>query len=195
MFPPQITASWLIGDDGTPASVVETWCRATAAASPGIAVLEQVAPGRGLLTSGRGALIVAGEPAALGGGGDAWCGSRVEASFARRSEAGSGAVAESSEAPYLLMTRVSVLDAKREDFREWLDIEHSQRQMSVPGNEWYLGYEELGEGHSFMNLWGLLRPDVVESETWRRTSSTPWRTRMLTAIEGTDRAVYRFIVS
>jgi hypothetical protein len=190
---PRVTIAWLTGEDATPAAV-EDWCRWRAALDTRVTVLEQVAPGRGILSRGRAALLGSEVPAPVSDSGQAWWDDVPEAHFALRSRIPPDSTPRTADAPFLLMTRVRVADQRREGFREWLDAEHGHRQLSVPGSLWYLGYEELGERHSFLNLWGLLRPGVVESELWRRTSDTPWRSRMLSAIEATDRAVYRVVV-
>ncbi len=66
----------------------------------------------------------------------------------------------------MLLTRTFVPPETRDEFRSWLELEHSQRQLEVAGNRWYVGYEEIGGRESFMNFWGIDHPDVADGPEW-----------------------------
>lgn len=94
-------------------------------------------------------------------------------------------------APYLLVVRVRAEEPDRSDFRRWLDEEHCLLQVSLPGVHWYLGYEEDGERHSFLNLWSIDEPQIVDGGEWARVRDTPWWARVAHLLKRADRGVYR----
>lgn len=95
------------------------------------------------------------------------------------------------DAPYLLVVRAVATDADREDFRRWLAEEHGPRQTTIPGVRWLEAYEEEGTEHSFLNLWGIEEPAIVDGETWVRVRESPWWRRVADVPAGADRGVYR----
>ena len=111
--------------------------------------------------------------------------------FAFRSGHPAGAAVDPAAAPYLLVVRVFAADADRNEFRRWLDEEHGRLQVSLPGVNWFLGYEEIGTDHTFLNLWGIDDPAVVSSEAWSRVRDTPWWARVAHVPANADRGVYR----
>lgn len=98
-------------------------------------------------------------------------------------------------APYLLVVRVFASDGDRDEFRRWLDEEHARRQVSLPGVNWYLGYEEQGAAHSFLNLWSIDEPEIVDGTAWERIRDTPWWSRVKHIPANADRGVYRQVGS
>jgi hypothetical protein len=94
-------------------------------------------------------------------------------------------------ARHLLVVRVFATDADRDEFRRWLDEEHCGLQVSLPGVHWYLGYEEIGARHSFLNLWSIDDPAVANGEAWSAVRDTPWWARVAHVVATSDRAVYR----
>jgi len=111
--------------------------------------------------------------------------------FALRYGYPEGPVPEPASAPYLLVVRVVATDADRDEFRRWLDEEHCGLQVSLPGVNWYLGYEQVGTEHSFLNLWGVDDPAVPNSDAWSRIRDTPWWARVAHVPANSDRGVYR----
>jgi len=95
------------------------------------------------------------------------------------------------DAPYLLVVRAVARDADREDFRRWLAEEHGPRQTTIPGVRWLEAYEEEGTEHSFLNLWGIEDPAIVDGESWVRVRESPWWHRVAHVPAGADRGVYR----
>jgi hypothetical protein len=104
-------------------------------------------------------------------------------------------VAEPAAARHLLVVRVFAADADRDEFRRWLDEEHCQLQVSLPGVHWYLGYEQIGTEHSFLNLWSIDDPAVVDSDAWSRIRDTPWWARVAHVSASSDRGVYRKVTA
>lgn len=98
-------------------------------------------------------------------------------------------------APYLLVVRVFASDDDRDEFRRWLDQEHAIRQVSLPGVNWYLGYEEQVTAHSFLNIWSIDEPHIVDSTAWERMRDTPWWARVRHVPANGDRGVYRQVAS
>jgi hypothetical protein len=140
------------------------------------------------VTDGQGALALGSAPStAL----DSLGGDRKHAEFALRSVDPRDADPALDGSPVLLAVRLFVPEAGRDEVRRWLDEEHSAFQLRVPGVRWYLGYEEIGSGHSFLNLWGLDDQSVIESPAWAEARDTPWRSNLLNHFERQDRAVYR----
>ena len=185
----RLSVTWFVAPAETSPDAVQAWCASTAAdLEDRFTLLEQVGDGRGQLSSGCGAAVIGPERFEAGNG---WWMSTHAADFKLRSTSPPAAEPVPADSPYLLLTRTYVPEPMREEFREWLEQEHSQRQLTVPGNEWYLGYEEEGERHSFMNLWGLSGPDVPEGDAWDQARLTPWRERMRPAMAGMDRGIYR----
>src|SRR3990170_1167220 len=155
MPPGTLAATWLFADPETPAEEVQS--RALAAVpGPGTLAFEQVTGGRGALLIGTNGLV---EPA------EAWRESRA-GRFAIRSAYPPGADIILDRSPFLLAVRLSVPEIDREEVRRWLDQEHSRSQLGVAGTHWYLGYEEVGADHTFLNLWGLAAPQIIETEAW-----------------------------
>ena len=95
------------------------------------------------------------------------------------------------EAPYLLVVHAVAPPEDREDFRRWLAEEHGARQTSIPGVHWLAAYEAEGPDHSFLNLWGIDDPAIVDGETWVRVRESPWWNRLAHVPAGSDRGVYR----
>lgn len=95
------------------------------------------------------------------------------------------------EAGLLLVVRVVAEEPDRSEFRRWLDEEHCRLQVTLPGVHWYLGYEEDGDRHSFLNLWSIDEPGIVDGGDWARVRDTPWWGRLSHVPEGADRGVYR----
>lgn len=92
----------------------------------------------------------------------------------------------------LLSVQLYVTDAaQQEDCRRWLDEEHVDRQLAVPGAQWYAGYESLDGEFNFLNLWGLHSPDVIDTVEWFDARETPWRDRLLErAVVRTERSLF-----
>lgn len=94
-------------------------------------------------------------------------------------------------APYLLVVRVFAEPADRDNFRRWLDDEHCRRQVSLAGVNWYLGYEQDVPDHSFLNVWSIDEPSIVDSDAWVKARDTPWWACLSHVPSGADRGVYR----
>jgi hypothetical protein len=189
---PDLVATWFVAKDDADPEVIEAWCRA-AAADPRVTVHLQAPPGRGRLASGRGVLVAADRSHGFAVPDGDWWAERFDAPFELQRVNEPEVAAEPGETPYMLVTRTYPPDEMREEFRRWLEVEHSQVQLKVPGNNWYLGYEETEGRRSFMNFWGLDGPEVPESETWDRMRLTDWRERMVPAMAGMDRGIYRTV--
>ena len=110
--------------------------------------------------------------------------------FAFRNGHPTGPAVDPAAAQYLFVVRVFAADADRDEFRRWLDEEHCRLQVSLPAVNWYLGYEQIGTDHSFLNLWGVDDPAVVSSEAWSRVRDTPWWARVAHVAANADRGVY-----
>ena len=95
----------------------------------------------------------------------------------------------------MLVVRVFAADEDRDEFRRWLDEEHCRLQLGVPGVRWYLGYEEDGDRHSFLNLWGIDDPAVVHGEAWTQVRDTPWWHRVSRILQDADRGTFRVVRS
>jgi hypothetical protein len=93
--------------------------------------------------------------------------------------------------PYLLVVRAVADGDDREEFRRWLGEEHGPRQTTLPGVHWLRAYEEEGLEHSFLNLWGIDGPAVVDSDAWVRVRMSPWWDRVAHVPAGAERGVYR----
>ena len=188
-----LVATWFVAKDDADSEKIEAWCRA-AAADPNVTVhLQESLGGRGRLASGRGALVVADRSRGFDVPDGAWWAERFDAPFELQRVNEPEVAAEPGETPYMLVTRTYPPDEMREEFVRWLEVEHSQVQLNVPGNNWYLGYEETEGRRSLMNFWGLDGPDVPESDAWDRMRLTDWRERMVPAMAGMDRGIYRTV--
>jgi len=104
-----------------------------------------------------------------------------------------GGAADASDAEFLLVVRAAAEPHEREDFRRWLDEEHAPRQTAIPGVHWYLGFEQDGDDHSFLNLWGIDDPAIVTGDTWAAVRESPWWDRVAHIPAAGDRGVYRVI--
>lgn len=184
-----VTLTWLVAASDVDPAPIEAWCREVTREHSASTFL-QVGTGRGLLASGAGALIIGRAPA-LEEASPEWATSWHSAEFRLRQVHAPTIEPDPTVATAILLTRTYVPADTQDEFRRWLETEHSQRQLDVPGNHWYRGYEELGERHSFMNLWGLDEAAVADGEAWDRARLTPWRERMVPAMKGMDRAFYR----
>jgi hypothetical protein len=184
----RITATWLVAADGGDRTAVEAWCRSAVSATDASAFI-QTPPGRGQLASGNGALLI-GDLGDLLTTPPSWAVGWHTARFQERLVRTTGPDPDPSAAACILLTRTFVPDDMQTAFRTWLDEEHSQLQLTVPGNHWYRGYEEEGGRQSLMNLWGIDGVDTAEGEVWTRTRSTPWRQLMVPAMGDMNRAFY-----
>jgi hypothetical protein len=178
---PRIAATWIFADDGTDGKTIRAWAGDVVGAGGGRA-FEQVTVGRGALLFGPEA-----EPVAP----PDWVARSASGSFVLRSIDPRGSDPALDGSPFLLAVRLHVPERLRDEMRRWLDEEHSRLQLTVDGTQWFAGYEEVGERHSFLNLWGLRDPEVAESEAWKQARDTPWLERLLAAVAGQERAVYR----
>ncbi len=142
---------------------------------------------------GTGALAIS-EVDSAGSLGDAE-GERRGGEFGLRTVYPPGSAASIEDTPHLLVVRIFVPEGDRDEVRRWLDEEHCAFQLRVPGANWYLGYEQVGTEHSFLNLWELDDPAVIDAPAWAEARDTPWRSRLLQSFERQDRAVYRPIRS
>jgi hypothetical protein len=113
--------------------------------------------------------------------------------FALRNGHPTGPAVDLAAAKYLLAVRVFAADADRDEFRRWLDEEHCRLQVSLPGVNWFLGYEQIGPDHSFLNLWSLDDPAVASSEAWSRVRDTQWWARVAHVPSNADRGVFRIV--
>jgi hypothetical protein len=95
------------------------------------------------------------------------------------------------DSPYLLAVRLYVPEASQDEVRDWLEEEHIAQQLGVSGTYWYVGYEASSGRFTFLNLWGLRDPGVIETPEWAAARDSPWRMRLLPAFKEMDRAVYR----
>jgi hypothetical protein len=132
-------------------------------------------------------LLVPGEDAPTPS--DAWL------PFALRHGYPEAPVPEPAAARHLFVVRVFAADADRDEFRRWLDEEHCGLQVTLPGVNWYLGYEQVGTEHSFLNLWSVDDPAVVDSDAWFRIRDTPWWARVAHVPANLDRGVYRRVTA
>jgi hypothetical protein len=105
-----------------------------------------------------------------------------------------GEEGDPTPAPYLLAVRLFVRDEARDEVRRWLDEEHVDLALAVAGAQWYAGYDDV-DGSSYLNLWGIDDPALIESGAWIEARDTPWRLRLNASIPNQDRAVYRLAPS
>ena len=99
---------------------------------------------------------------------------------------------DAPDAPYLLVVRAVAPDERdRDDFRRWLGEEHGPRQTTLDGVRWLQAYEQEGSDHSFLNLWGVDNPTVVDSEAWVQVRRSPWWDRVAHVAAAAERGVYR----
>ena len=98
---------------------------------------------------------------------------------------------QSSDSEFLLVVQAAAEPHEREDFRRWLDVEHAPRQTALPGVNWYVGFEQVGTDHSFLNLWGIDDPAIVTGDTWAAVRESPWWDRVAHIPAAGDRGVYR----
>ena len=107
-------------------------------------------------------------------------------------ELGDGRV-DASDAGYMLVVHAVAEPHEREDFRRWLDEEHAPRQTALVGVNWYVGFEQQGVQHSFLNLWGINDPAIVSGDVWSAVRESPWWDRVAHIPAAGDRGVYRLI--
>lgn len=100
---------------------------------------------------------------------------------------------DDSDAGYVLVVRASAEPSERVDFRRWLDEEHAPRQTTLAGVRWFLGFEQEGVDHSFLNLWGIDDPAIVTSGEWAAVRESPWWDRLAHIPAAGDRGVFRVI--
>jgi hypothetical protein len=184
-----IVVTWYVAPAQTEVAIIESWCRGIAAGRGD--VLVQISTGRGRLAGGRGAVIVDAAPGRAEPDRPAWAEDVLCAEFHLRQVNAPDEQPNLATTPAMLLTRTFAPPDMRDEFREWLQVEHSQRQLDVSGNNWYLGYEEIGGRESFMNFWGIDDPAIADGPEWDRARLTPWRERMVPAMAGMDRGFYR----
>jgi len=184
----RILATWLVAADDADRAAIDGWCR-SAMQDHDVTGFVQMPPGRGQLASGHGALLL-GDRGDLLASPPPWVVDWHAATFQERLVRTTGPDPDPRAAACILLTRTFVPDEMQAVFRTWLDEEHSQLQLTVPGNHWYRGYEEAGGRRSLMNLWGIDGVDTAEGAVWTRTRSTPWRERMVPAMGDMNRAFY-----
>jgi hypothetical protein len=97
------------------------------------------------------------------------------------------------DAPYLLVVRVFAVSRDRDEFRRWVDEEHGPRQVMIPGVSWLQAYEEEGPPHSFLNVWGIDDPSVIDGEAWIRVRDSVWWRRVSHVVANADRGIYRAV--
>ena len=100
-------------------------------------------------------------------------------------------IANPARSAYLLAVRIVAPGNDRDEFRRWLHDEHAALQVSLAGVNWFLGYEEDGHEPSFLNLWSIDAPDVVEGDAWAQIRDTPWWRRVAHVTAGADRGIFR----
>jgi len=170
-----------------PEDVMIAWRSAaealTARREPGMMGLRPVGESGGLLI---GPADVVGAALAAMGDSDA---SAVR--FRRRLAHGAPETGGRDHSAYLMVVHVAVDEAHRGEYRRWLDEEHAPGQLTVPGAEWFAGYEEIGGSGTFLNVWGLADPAVPRSEEWARVRETPWRARLELATRHLARGMFR----
>ena len=91
----------------------------------------------------------------------------------------------------LSVVRAGVVEGGDADFREWLDAEHSVRQLEVDGARAYQGFEPVDPPFHFLNLWGLDSSDVVRSQAWDDARKTEWRDRLASVRGETSQMMFR----
>ena len=101
--------------------------------------------------------------------------------------------ADASDAGFLLVVRAGAEPHERDDFRRWLDEEHAPRQVALAGVHWYLGFEQEGVEHSFLNLWGIDDPAIANGAAWAAVRESPWWDRVAHIPAAGERGVYRVI--
>lgn len=101
--------------------------------------------------------------------------------------------ADAPDSEFLLVVWAGAEPHEREDFRRWLDEEHAPRQAALAGVNWYLGFEQVGADHSFLNLWGIDDPAIITSDSWAAVRESPWWDRVAHIPAAGDRGVYRVI--
>ena len=127
-----LVATWFVARDDADPEEIEAWCRA-AAADPTVTVHLQAAPGgRGRLASGRGALVAADRSLGFDTPDGEWWVGRISAAFELLRVNEPEIAAEPGKTPYMLVTRTYPPDEMRDEFRRWLEVEHSQVQLKVP---------------------------------------------------------------
>lgn len=98
-----------------------------------------------------------------------------------------------SDVGFVLVVQAVAEPREREDFRRWLDEEHAPRQTTLAGVNWFLGFEQEGVDHSFLNLWGIDDPAIASSDAWAAVRESPWWDRVAHIPAAGDRGVYRVV--
>lgn len=99
------------------------------------------------------------------------------------------------DAPYLLVVHIAASLDVRDGFRSWLHDEHGPRQTSIRGVRWLQAYEQEGAEHSFLNLWGVDDPAIVDGDDWVRVRESAWWRRVAHVTSRADRGIYRRAVA
>jgi hypothetical protein len=98
-----------------------------------------------------------------------------------------------SDVGFVLVVRAVADPGERADFRRWLDEEHAPRQTTLAGVDWFLGFEQEGGDHSFLNVWGIADPGIVSSGAWAAVRESPWWDRVAHIPAAGERGVYRVV--
>ena len=79
------------------------------------------------------------------------------------------------QANCLYLVRAYAQDGHDEELGEWLDQEHSVRQLQVDGAQSFQGFVPVEPPVYFLNLWGLDDQSILETQAWKDARVTPWR--------------------
>lgn len=96
-----------------------------------------------------------------------------------------------SNARVVVATRLFVKPGHEAETRAWLDEEHSERQLTVPGALAYYGYEPLQPPFHYLNMWALESPEVQASVAWAEAAKTQRRDQVMQSRDKLVRGVYR----
>lgn len=94
----------------------------------------------------------------------------------------------------LLLVTVEMDPDHEDEINRWFDEEHVPERLECPGFLWARRYRVLEGSPTYVNLYGLADPDVLESDAYRAIRPpSDWRNRAVAGHVRNTRSVYRNI--
>jgi hypothetical protein len=78
----------------------------------------------------------------------------------------------------LLLNAMNIAPALEAEFNEWYDTEHIPALRAVPGVLAARRFRGTSGNRTYVALYHLVSPDVVESEAWKTARQSEWTTRL-----------------
>ncbi|MFC9355113.1 hypothetical protein ACFTZB_00805 [Rhodococcus sp. NPDC057014] len=82
---------------------------------------------------------------------------------------------------HLFVVQLSPSEEWVAEFRRWLDEEHFVRQCGMAGVQAVAGYESITSATSFLNVWDIAAPELIDSPEWLAIRNTEWWERVAPA--------------